>query len=112
MTEAIVEAGACGFRVAVRVKKEKEGIVDGTMQLTIASACKDVMALGKDLNGSRPNTDFFGPLTRNAVFVAAAKQIRCGDCPVPSAILKAARVEAGIALPKDVTVKFRKTVEG
>jgi Family of unknown function (DUF6951) len=112
MTEALVEAGACGFKVSVRVEKEKEGLVDGTMRLTVASACPDVMALARELNGSRPNTDFLGQLTKNAVFLEAAKHIRCADCPIPSAILKAARVEMGIALPKDVTIKFRPRPEG
>lgn len=108
MTEALVEAGACGFKVAIRVEKEKEGLLDGTSKLTVSSACPDVMAMAKALNGSRPNTDFMGGLTKNAVFAEAAKHIRCSDCPVPAAILKTANVEMGIALPKDLVIKFRK----
>lgn len=111
MTEALVEAGACGFKIAIRAEQEKEGIVDGTMRLTVASGCKDVMALAKELNGTRPNIEFMAPLTKNIVFNEASKNIRCADCPVPWSILKAVRVEMGIALPKDAAVKFRKKSE-
>jgi hypothetical protein len=111
VTEALVEAGACGFKVAIRAQQVKEGIDDGTMRITVASACKDVMALAKELNGERPISEFLKPITNNIVFNSASKHIPCADCPIPSSILKAVRVEMGIALPKDVSVKFRRKSE-
>jgi hypothetical protein len=107
VADAIVEAGACGFKVAIRATKVSEGILDGKLDLSISSPCQDVMGLSKDLNGERSNRDFFGKIDSNEVFKAAAKHIRCADCPVPAAILKVARVELGLALPKDMSVKFR-----
>jgi len=112
MVESIVEAGACAFKVAIRAEKEKEGLVDGTLRLTMASGCRDVMALAKELNGIRSVRNFMGGLTGNLVFQEASKHIKCSDCAVPSAILKTAHVEMGMALPKDVTVKFRTKTSG
>jgi len=108
VAEAIVEAGACGFKVAIRATKVSEGVLDGRLKLSISSPCQDVMALSKDLSGERQNRDFFGKMDSNEVFKAAAKQIKCADCPVPAAILKVVRVELGLALPKDMSVKFRR----
>jgi len=107
MVESIVEAGACGFKVAIRATKERDGFLDGTLLLSVASGCRDVMGLAKELNGTRSARDFMGGLTNNLVFQEAPKHIRCSDCAVPSAILKTAHVEMGMALPKDVTIKFR-----
>jgi len=107
MVEALVDAGACGFKVAIRATKEKEGLLDGTLRLTVASGCANVMALANRLNGIRSARDFMGGLTDNLVFQEAPKHIRCSDCAVPSAILKTAHVEMGQSLPKDVTIKFR-----
>jgi len=112
MVESVVEAGACGFKVAIRAVKEKEGLVDGTLRLTVSSGCQNVMALAKGLNGTRSIRDFIGGLTNNLVFREASKHSRCSDCPVPSAILKTAYVEMGMALPKDVTIKFRTKTSG
>jgi len=112
MVEALVEAGACGFKVAIRATKEKEGLVDGTLRLAVASGCQNVMALARALNGTRSVREFMGGLTNNLVFPEASKHIRCSDCPVPSAILKTAHVEMGMALPKDVTIKFRMKTAG
>ena len=107
MVESLVEAGACAYKVAIRAVKEKEGLVGGTLHLTMASGCRDVMAMAKELNGTRSVTDFMSGLTKNLVFQEASKHIKCSDCVVPSAVLKTAHVEMGMALPKDVTVRFR-----
>ncbi len=111
MTEALVEAGACGFKTVIRAKKEKEGLVDGTIHITIGSGCKDVMALSKELNGTRPNVEFLTPMIKNVVLNDASKYLKCTDCAVPWSILKAVKVEMGFALPKDVSVRFSKEPE-
>ena len=47
-----------------------------------------------------------------AVYKAASRSTRHFMCPVPVAVLKAIEVEAGLALPKDVSFSFKKVKSG
>jgi hypothetical protein len=46
-----------------------------------------------------------GPLTLRL----AAKHCRHAACPVPIGIIKAVEIEAGLAVPADVTIKLSKS---
>jgi hypothetical protein len=43
---------------------------------------------------------------KNAVFAECSELLSHAACPVPSAIIKAAEVELGLALPKPVVIEF------
>lgn len=73
--------------------------------LSIDSGCENVRHLSTELTVVDPIREITyrgeGPLT----FKLAAKHCRHPACPVPSGIIKAVEVAAGLALPADVTIK-------
>jgi hypothetical protein len=103
MTTVIVNAGACGYTVTI--KAEKTG--DGKIVVSLETECETVMKLLEDI----AVLDRFTPLTalqNNPVYRAAGKHLRHPACVVPSAILKAVEVEAGLNVPKDALIRFVK----
>ncbi len=103
MTRVTIQSGACGFTTTVTVDKTP----DGKMKLTVATECKMVEKMCGDITV----LDRFAPLTgfsNNPVYAAAAKHLRHVACPVPSGILKALEVEAGLNVPKDAGIHFEK----
>ena len=76
--------------------------------LTVESECKAIKRLGTELTRVDPFREFTyrgeGPRT----FQLAAEYCSHAACPVPVGIIKAIEVEAGLALPADVTIKVSK----
>ena len=102
MTIVEVNAGSCGFITKIEVLK-----VDARMvRVVISSDCEMITKLGEELH-----TLDWGQCLRNfvdsPVFQCASKHIGHVACPVPVALLKAMEVEVGVALPVDVTIRFR-----
>jgi len=103
MTNVVVHSGACGFTVTIRAEK----VSGGKINLTLESDCEMV----KKMAGEITTLDRFAPLAgfqNNPVYQAAARNLKHVACPVPSGILKAIEVEAGINVPKDATIAFIK----
>jgi hypothetical protein len=59
----------------------------------------------RELDWSR---DVLENITKSMVYKAAEKHLKHVSCPVPCAVLKAIEVEAGIALPKKVSIEIEK----
>lgn len=84
--------------------------MDGSSQvlLSVESECKAIKRLGTELTRVDPFREFTyrgeGPRT----FQLAAEYCSHAACPVPVGIIKAIEVEAGLALPADVTIKVSK----
>lgn len=105
MLEMEVFAGICGFTTVIRVE-EKPGY-QATCQLE--TGCPNFIKVGKIIENENLNV-------MNELFKKGESQVlaACQDnvphvsCPVPAAILKALEVSAGLALPKDATITFRK----
>jgi len=74
--------------------------------LTIESECEAVQRLAAELTQVDPFQEGYfsgaGPLTLRL----AAKHLRHTACPVPTGIIKAVEVAAGLALPADATIKL------
>jgi len=103
MTKILIQPEACGMPVTVEVKKKDKK----TFTVIITSECEMVTKLGSEL----PELDFmdaFKRLLDNPVFAKGAACLKHVSCPVPSGILKALEVEAGLAVPKDVSIIFVK----
>ncbi len=103
MTVVTVQSGACGFTTTITVEKTE----DGNLSVTLDSQCDMV----QNMSGDVAILDRFAPLTgfkKNAVYEAAARNLKHVACPVPAAILKALEVEAGLNVAKDVTIHFAK----
>ena len=103
MTTVIVNSGACGYSVTIKAEKGK----DGKITLSLDSDCEMVTKMLEDI----AIVDRFAPLTgfqNNPVHRSATKRLKHVACVVPSAILKALEVEAGLNVPKDVVIRFVK----
>lgn len=99
--KVFVEPGICGFSCDIRVKRVAKDRVE--MEI-MGSGCKQVQALGKELQ-TLSLKDLFLPITQNPVYLSAQK-VRCHvSCAVPVAILKATEVCMEMALPKDVVIR-------
>ena len=104
MATAEIFAGICGFRTTVEAHAQE----DGKVHLDITSDCKGVTKLAAQLTEVDPYREFTwrrgGPLTLQL----APQCLAHPACPVASGIIKAVEVEAGLALPADVTIKVSK----
>ena len=104
MAKAEICAGICGFNTTVVAHKDGDGIV----HLDIQSDCKGVMKFADQLKEVDPLREFTwrrgGPITLQV----APQCLTHPACPVPSGVIKAIEVEAGLALPADVTIKLSK----
>ncbi|MHB0874616.1 MAG: DUF6951 family protein [Anaerolineae bacterium] len=102
MSEVMVQAGVCGFTTRVIAV----ATADGMVALTIDSDCPSVRRLAQAL----PQVDSLREISYRGqppeVLEAAATALPHPACVVPSAILKAVEVAAGLALATDVHVSF------
>lgn len=105
MAKAEIHAGICGFHTTVEATQDGTGQV----QLHIESECKAIKRLAQELATADPFREFTfrgqGPLTLQL----AAEYCSHAACPVPVGIIKAIEVEAGLALPADVSIKLSKS---
>jgi hypothetical protein len=100
MASAEIESGICGFCTTVRTK------ADGArVRVEFETTCQYVQKLAEQLTDVDPWREISyrgeGPVTLRL----AAEHLVHPACPVPSGIIKAIEVEAGLALPKDASIK-------
>jgi hypothetical protein len=104
MAKVDVFAGICGFKTSIDAIS-----VDDMVKLTIQSDCPAITRLASQLTEVDPFQEISyrhgGPLTLQM----SAKYCSHTACPVPVGIIKAVEVEAGLALPLDVTIKVSKS---
>lgn len=103
MTKVKVDPGQCGMAAVIEVKQTAKG----SFELRIISDCEMV----RKLSGEVPTltlADAFSKFSENKVYVKGTRCLRHVACPVPSAILKALEVEAGLGVPRDVKICFIK----
>jgi hypothetical protein len=101
MTKVIVNSGACGFTVTIRAEKG----AGGKIAVSLDTDCEMVKKMLEDI----AVLDRFAPLTgfmSNPVHRSASKHLRHVACIVPSGILKAIEVEAGLNVAKDASIIF------
>ena len=103
MTKVKVNPGACGMPAEIEVEKKDSR----TYTLRISSECEMVVKLAKEVP-ELTMMDAFKRLQDNPVYRKGATCLKHVACPVPSAVLKALEVEAGLNVPKDVSITFVK----
>lgn len=101
MAKIRINPGACGMEVMVQVSQKDKN----TFTLSITSECQMVEKLGQELT-ELAMIDAFKHLLVNPVYVKGAACLKHAACPVPSGILKALEVAAGLNVPRDVTMTF------
>ena len=104
MAKAEIESGICGFCTTVKTTSEGR-----TVRVEFETSCGYVEQLAEALTEVDPFREISyrgeGPVTLKL----AAEHLVHPACPVPSGIIKAIEVEAGLALPKDASIKPSKT---
>ena len=103
MTIVRVNAGACRFKARIEVFNTGNYV----FETKIETDCPYIRKLQEDLtsfNLFEEVQNVFGVQIRDL----ASKHIlgSCVGCPVPSAILKAAQKDAGLALPRNIDIIF------
>ena len=100
MASAEIESGICGFCTTVKTTTEGRRV-----RVEFETECGHVEQLAEALTEVDPYKEISyrgeGPVTLKL----AAEHLVHPACPVPSGIIKAIEVEAGLALPKDATIK-------
>ena len=101
MASAEIESGICGFCTTVKTTAG-EG---RSVRVEFETSCGYVEKLAEVLTEVDPFTEISyrgdGPVTLRL----AAEHLVHPACPVPSGIIKAIEIEAGLALPKDASIK-------
>jgi hypothetical protein len=100
MASAEIESGICGFCTTVKTTTEGRKV-----RVEFETDCGYVEQLAEALTEVDPYKEISyrgeGPVTLRL----AAEHLVHPACPVPSGIIKAIEVEAGLALPKDASIK-------
>jgi hypothetical protein len=103
MAKAEILPGNCGFTTTV------ETSMDGDVcKITVVSDCKAMQKLALELTEVNPYQEISFRRNTPLILQLGAKYCTHSACPVPVGIIKAVEVEAGMALPMDVTIKLSK----
>jgi len=102
----VVDGGICGFQT--RIHTESDDSQNVTFK--IASGCEKVRKFGEVLQAKGPVDGYaeIGVGSDGVVLTIAREILKgcCAACAVPVGVFKAMQVAAGVALPKDVTLKI------
>lgn len=103
-----IDAGICGLRTIARAICE-----DGqNVTFEIATDCEKVRGLAGRLKEREPVDAYqeIGAAAESQVLGAARAALKgcCSACAAPVGIFKAMQVAAGLALPKDISIRITK----
>ena len=104
MAKAEILAGNCGFNTTVETQ------MNGKMcSILIQSECAAIQRMAEELTEVNPFQEISFKRSLPRTYEMGVRFCTHAACPVPSGIIKAVEVEAGLALPTDVTIKIFKT---
>lgn len=101
--KAEIESGVCGYHTTVEA--EMNGAV---CNLHIQSDCAAVESLAEALKQVNPFQEISFRQGSPQTLELAAEHCSHAACPVPTGIIKAVEIAAGLALPKDVHIQLTK----
>ncbi len=104
MTRLTLDAGACGFTTVIEVKKTGRN----RFKVELVSPCEMIKGLNEELKDKEFGPEVFRTIGDSEIYRLCSKHLRHVSCPLPSAILKAVEVEAGLAIPKDVKMDIER----
>ena len=106
MAKAEIFSGICGFSTVV------ETSMDGDVcNLSISSQCEAIQRLAKELTQVDPFQEISFRRATPQTLEMGAKYCSHAACPVPVGIIKAVEVEAGLALPANVSITLSKSTK-
>ncbi len=104
MTNVEVAPGICGFVTQIVAQADESYNVT----LAITSVCGHIRQLAEQLTQLSVFQELGQPINETTPYRLAGVCKTHAACPVPSAILKAVEVAAGMALPADVHITIRR----
>jgi hypothetical protein len=107
MAKADIFAGACGFNTTVVATMDGAG-AGSVCSLQIESQCKAIQKLAAELPQVEPYKEISARRAVPKTLEMGMKYCSHAACPVPSGIIKAVEVAAGLNLPVDATIKLEK----
>jgi len=102
MVELEIDSGICGFKTTV--KAESRSKYD--CSLSIESQCKHVQKMAEKISDVNAMNELFKK-GQSQVLAATEGVIPHITCPVAGGILRAVEACTGLALPRDVSIKFK-----
>jgi hypothetical protein len=98
-----VDPGACRFRSRITAHYDGNGV-----KLEITSDCPHVKQLAQRISDLelQPFEALKMPWTENIVFIESGKYLKHATCPLPLAMLKCMEAATGLAVKKDISIKF------
>ncbi len=104
MAQADIFAGNCGYSSQVNTT------MDGSVcKINITSECAAIRRMGEELTEVDPYKEISFKRTMPKTHEMGVKFCTHAACPVPVGVIKAIEIEAGLALPTDVSIKLSKT---
>jgi hypothetical protein len=100
MTKATVDAGICGFSIAITVNS----LDSQHATARIETACPNLKPLETLALEMDAYAECFSKIGESSAFEFLRGYCRHPGCPVASGIIKALEVECGLALPKDAGI--------
>jgi hypothetical protein len=104
MAKADIIAGNCGY--TAHVETTLEGKI---CKVRINSDCPAIQRLAEELTEVEPYKEISFKRAMPRTHELGIKYCTHAACPVPVGIIKAIEIEAGLALPTDVSIKLSKT---
>jgi len=104
-----IQAGACGFNTrATAISEDSQHIT-----FNIESSCQKILKLGQKLAEMEP-LDAYQEIDarKESLLMSTARGLLlgcCAGCIVPVGLFKVMQVAAGLALPKDISIKLENT---
>ena len=102
MTKMIVNPGVCGFICLIEAEQGKKY----NAAVRLQSPCKQVSKFAEKIS----EVDFMeimrAPIGQNKVVHAAAVCKLHQSCVIPTAVIKAVEAELGLALKKNISIKY------
>ena len=101
MAKVEIDAGACGFKVQVDATSADQQHVrlDITTDCPSFAEFKEVIRAVDAFEEIEPNGK------RGKIIKQWPRYLHCSACPAPAGIIKAVEIAAGLALPKDATIR-------
>ena len=103
MTRVLINPGICGFPATVEIKK----IGKRRFELILVTECEKLTQLSNQIE-TLDLVDAFKQAKDSLLYSAVSACQLHPACPAPVGIIKALEVEAGIALARDVEIRFSK----
>jgi len=103
LTRINIDPGICGYPTVVEIKT----VGKRQYSVIIKTECEKLTLLSDQIE-TLNLADVFKQAKDSRLYSAVADCLLHPACPMPVAIIKALEVEAGIALARDVVIRFDK----